>query len=198
LRAGSGGYNQQRSLLKPQRMNHVNSLAPTLAFFAAYYFGGIYVAVAVLMGVMLLTTAFEWLRAKKPPKVSIAMTALICVLGALTLWLRDPSFIKFKPTAIYGAFSLALLGSHLIGDKVLMARMPQQMIALPDPVWRRVNFAWAVFFAVCAILNLYVAANYSEAAWVKFKTFGFTALMFAFMLAHAPFLSRYVTPDDAR
>lgn len=179
-------------------MNHVISLVQTLAFFAAYYFGGIYVAVAVLMGLMLLTTGFEWLRAQKPPKISIAVTALVWVLGALTLWLRDPTFIKFKPTAIYGAFSLALLGSHLIGGKVLMARMPQQMITLPDPVWRRVNFAWAVFFAFCAVLNLYVAANYSEAAWVKFKTFGFTLLMFAFIFGHLPFLSRYMATGDAR
>jgi intracellular septation protein len=181
-------------------MNQITSLAPTLAFFAAYYFGGIYVAVAVLMGAMLLSTAFEWLRAKRPPKVSIAITVLVCVLGALTLWLRDPNFIKFKPTAIYGAFSLALLGSHVIGDKVLMARMPQRAIALPDPVWRKVNFVWALFFAFCAVLNLYVAANYSEADWVKFKTFGFTALMFVFIFAHLPFLSRYMTPDadDAR
>jgi intracellular septation protein len=80
---------------------------------------------------------------------------------------------------------------------VLLARIPQDVIALPEPVWRKVNLAWALFFLGCAALNWYVAHHYDEATWVKFKTFGFTALTFVFLLAHAPFLSRYLPQDPA-
>ncbi|MGQ3058604.1 MAG: inner membrane-spanning protein YciB, partial [Nevskia sp.] len=82
---------------------------------------------------------------------------------------------------------------------VLMQRIPQKAMVMPDALWRRLNFAWALFFAFCALLNVYVALNFSEEVWVKVKVFGFTALMFVFMLAHIPFLSRYLvdSPKDA-
>lgn len=180
-------------------MSALIELIPTLLFFAAYAYAGIYVAVSVLMGAMTVLVAVTWLRSGRPPKVQIVVTAVVIVLGALTLWLRNPAFIKFKPTAIYGGIALALLISQFVGEKVLLARMPQKIIVLPDPIWRRVNLAWVAFFVFCAVLNLYVAATYSEATWVKVKSFGFTSLMFAFLLLHAPFLSRYlVDPSDAR
>ena len=37
--------------------------------------------------------------------------------------------------------------------------------------------AWAAFFAAMGVLNLYVAYNYSEEAWVNFKLFGGMGLM---------------------
>ena len=128
-------------------------------------------------------------------KSHLVVAVLATVLGGLTLAIHDPSFIKFKPTAVYGVFAIALLASHFVGDRVLLARIPQKTFSFPDPVWRRINVAWAVFFAGCAVLNLYVASHYDEATWVKFKTFGFTALMFVFLLAHAPFLSRYLPQE---
>jgi len=120
---------------------------------------------------------------------------LATVLGGLTLAIHDPVFIKFKPSGVYGVFALALLGSHFIGQRVLLARIPQKTFTFPEPVWRKVNLAWALFFLGCAALNWYVADHYDEATWVKFKTFGFTALMFVFLLAHAPFLSRYLPQE---
>ena len=179
-------------------MNALIDLSPAVLFFAAYVYGGLYVATTVLIVAMLAMVSVTWLRTRRVPKMQLGIAIIVTILGGLTLWLRNPEFIKFKPTAIYGAFALALLGSHFIGDKVLLARIPQKNIVLPDPIWRRVNLAWVAFFAFCAVLNLYVAATYSEATWVKVKSFGFTGLMFAFLLLHAPFLSRYLVDPDAR
>lgn len=173
-------------------MNWLLDYAPLLAFFAAYAVGGIYPATAVLIAASVLAVLAGWLLRRKINKVHLLTAVVAAVFGGLTLWLRDPQFIKLKPTIIYAVFAAALLGSHLIGDKVLLARLPQDAVRLPDAVWRRVNFAWAIFFALCAVLNLYVAHNYSEGAWVRFKVFGFTVLMFAFLLLHAPFLARYL------
>lgn len=176
-------------------MKFLIDLAPALAFLAAYYFGGIYVATEVLIGSLFALVLIYWLWQRKLHKAHFVTAIIAAVMGGLTLYLHDPAFIKFKPTVLYAVFSIALLLSHVIGERVLLARIPQEAIQLPEPVWRRVNFAWALFFAFCALLNLYVAAHYDEATWVKFKTFGFTALMFVFMLAHAPFLARYLPQE---
>ncbi len=146
---------------------------------------------------MLIASCFavvvvQWLRTRRIPRVQLVTAILAGLLGGLTLWYRDPQFIKFKPTALYGLFAVALLASHFIGDKVLLARIPQDAIKLPDAVWRRVNLAWVLYFLFLAGLNLYIAENFSEAVWVKVKAFGFSLLMFVFLIAHAPFLMRYL------
>jgi intracellular septation protein len=171
--------------------------APALVFFAAYFLYDIYVATAALIvaAIALVLVYRAW--QKRWHKSHLVVAVLATVLGGLTLAIHDPVFIKFKPTAVYGVFALVLLGSHFIGRRVLLARIPQTTFAFPEPVWRKVNLAWALFFLLCAALNFYVAGNYDEATWVKFKTFGFTALMLVFLLAHAPFLARYLPQDSA-
>lgn len=167
-------------------------LAPAVLFFTAYVSYGLYTATAVLIAACIAVVIVQWWRTRRVPRMQLVTAVIVAIFGGLTLWLRNPEFIKFKPTALYGLFAAVLLASHFIGGKVLLARIPQKQIVLPEPVWRRVNFAWAMFFIFCAVLNLYVAANYSEAVWVKLKAFGFSLLMLAFLLAHAPFLARYL------
>lgn len=172
-------------------MKFLIDLIPALAFFGTYLTAGIYAATGVLIASLFLVVAIYWFWEKRLHKSHFITALAALVLGGLTLAVQDPVFILYKPTAVYAVFAAVLLGSHVIGDRVLLARLPQKAIQLPDPVWRKVNFAWAMFFAFCAVLNVYVAVNYSEATWVKFKTFGFTLLMFGFLLAHIPFLGRY-------
>jgi len=178
-------------------MKFLLDYAPALLFFGAYFISGrdIYLATAVLICATIGLVAVYRIRHKRWHKSHIVVAVLATVLGGLTLAIHDPVFIKLKPTAVYGVFALALLGSHFIGDRVLLARIPQQTFNFPEPVWRKVNLAWALFFLFCAALNWYVAARFDEATWVSFKMFGFTALMFVFLLAHAPFLSRYLPQD---
>ena len=118
------------------------------------------------------------------------------MLGGITLAFRNPDFIKLKPSIVYGIFAIALLGSHFIGDKVLLQRLPQKMLVMPDALWKRVNLAWALFFVFCAVLNYVVAHHFEEAMWVKLKLFGFSLLMLVFMLAHLPFVNRYLVQPD--
>lgn len=176
-------------------MNKILDLAPAVLFLGVYAAYGIYAATAALIIAMFALVAWYWFSEKRLHKAHFITALVALVLGGLTIYVHDASFIKLKPTVVYAVFALALLGSHFIGDKVLLARLPQNAISLPDAVWRKVNFAWALFFIGCAVLNLYVAFNFSEAVWVKFKVFGFTVLMFVFLLAHAPFLKRYLPQE---
>ena len=176
-------------------MKFLLDFAPALLFFAAYLLTDIYIATAVLIASLFGVVAVYWLWKRELHKAHLATALIAGVLGGLTIYIHDPAFIKFKPTAVYAVFALALLASHFIGKRVLLQRIPQKTFVLPDPVWRKVNLAWAIFFLGCAVLNLYIAANFDEAAWVKFKTFGFTALMFVFLMAHLPFLQRYLPQE---
>lgn len=164
-------------------------------FLGAYAYGGIYLATEVLIATMFAMVAIWWLWKRELNKTYAVVALVTAVLGGTTLYLRNPEFIKFKPTLVYLIFSGVLLGSHFFGERVLLARMPQDAIQLPDAVWRRVNLAWALFFFGCALLNLYVAGHYDESTWVKFKVFGFTGLCFLFILAHLPFLWRYLPQE---
>lgn len=178
------------------RMNLLLNYSPALLFLGAYLLGDIYLATQVLIGSLIAVFLIYWVWKREIHKMHLGVAVVASVLGGLTLYLRDPVFIMYKPSAVYTAFAIALLLSHFIGDKVLLARIPQKTIVLPDNVWQKINIAWVIFFLFCAALNIYVAFNFTESTWVTFKTFGFTGLMMLFMLAHLPFISRYLPQDS--
>ncbi len=165
---------------------------PALAFYAAYKLYDFYIATGVLIAVSLIMLLFSWLRTRTVRKNQVFVAACAVVFGGLTLWLHDPEFLKLKLSLIYGVFSLALLGSQFIGERVLLERIGTSTVKLPEPIWRRLNLLWALFFALCAGLNLFIARNYSDAVWVNFKLYGFSIIIFVFLLLHAPFLGRYL------
>ena len=127
------------------RMKTLLDLLPLIAFGAAYYFGGIYAAtIAIVVGLLITVIGFKLLDGRWHKAHLIGLVVSV-VLGGITLFLHDPAFIKLKPSIVYGIFAIALLGSHFIGDKVLLQRLPQKMLVMPDAVWKRVNLAWALF-----------------------------------------------------
>lgn len=169
--------------------------APLALFALAYWRADIYVATEVLIVALFAALAADYAMTRKLSRSLLAYALLALVLGGATILLHDPEFIKLKPTLIYAAMALAFVGSQWIGKRVLIERMLGSAMQMPAPVWRGINLAWAVFFALCAALNWYVAQHYSEATWVKFKLIAFTALPFAFALLQAPFLARYMSEE---
>ena len=67
----------------------------------------------------------------------------------------------------------------------------------PRPVWVRLSWMWIAFFIGVGILNLYVAFNFAEDTWVNFKLFGILGITFAFVVAQAFYLGRYVEEPEA-
>ena len=66
-------------------MQALLELAPLLAFFIAYYFGGIYVATAVLMGGMAVLLAVDYLLHRRVSPMHALSAVLVFGLGAATL-----------------------------------------------------------------------------------------------------------------
>jgi intracellular septation protein len=177
-------------------MKSLIDMLPALLFLAALFLADIYTATAVLMAALVVLAGGYWWHLGKPHKMHTLSAAVVLVLGGATLLIHDSSFVKYKTTVVNGVIALVFLGSHVIGDKVLLQRIPQQAVVMPDAIWRRINVAWAFFFGGVAVLNLYVMQNFDDRTWGLFKTVGVSALMFVFMLCHLPFLARYIQHEQ--
>jgi len=176
-------------------MKFLFDLFPVILFFAAYKFAGIYVATGVAIAATFGQIAWVHFRHGKVDKMLWVSLGLIVVFGGATLLLRDPTFIKWKPTILYWVFAAVLLGSALLFGKNLIRAMLEAQVTLPEALWTRLNLAWVVFFAAMGGLNLYVAYNFSEADWVNFKLFGGMGLMLAFIVGQGLVLAKYI-PDE--
>jgi intracellular septation protein len=142
--------------------------------------------------------AYLLARKRKVDKMLWISLVIIVVMGGLTLVLRDSSFIKWKPTVLYWAFALVLLGSDLLFKKNLVRNMMQEQMTLPDPIWRRLNLSWVAFFVVMGVLNIYVAHTFEESIWVKFKLFGTMGLMILFVIGQVMMLSKFVDRPEEK
>lgn len=153
-------------------------------------------ATVVVVLATLAQVALLAVRGKKIDLMLWVSLALVVVMGGLTVWLHNETFIKWKPTLLYwvmgGAFALAPL---LFGKNLLKLLLGAQ-IELPAPVWQRLNLAWIAFFAAMGALNLWVAYNFATDTWVNFKLFGGLGLMLVFTIAQGLYLARYL-PDEA-
>ena len=141
-----------------------------------------------------------WLlvRRRKVDNMLWISLAIIVVLGGATLALRDPTFIKWKPTVLYWTFAAVLLGASLFLKKNLIRTMMQGQLSLPDAIWTRLNLSWVAFFVLMGVINLYVAYNYSESTWVSFKLFGGIGLMIAFVVVQGLMLSRFLESEQRK
>jgi len=200
-------------------MRFLFDLLPVILFFAAYRWAGsdATMAAQLLADVGLSGTSERMAPILLATSVAIAATVaqvgwllalrrrvdtmlwvslvLIAVMGGLTLWLQDPTFIMWKPTLLYWTFAATLAGSAWLLRRNLMQKLMGEQLQLPPAVWARLNLAWVGFFAVMGALNLYVARHFDEATWVSFKLYGGIGLMLLFVAAQGIWLSRHLPQE---
>ena len=171
-------------------MQFLFDLFPVIAFFVAYKLWGIFVATAVLIVGVLAQTAVSWVRHRKVSPMLLTSAVLVLVFGGLTLWVRDPAFIKWKPSIVNWLFAAAFLVSQYLRGPTIIQRMLGENVTLEPADWRRLNLMWVGFFLVAGALNLYVAYRFDEATWVNFKLFGLMGLTLAFALLQGVWIAR--------
>ncbi|MDJ0738491.1 MAG: septation protein A, partial [Gammaproteobacteria bacterium] len=171
-------------------------LFPVILFFIAYQLYDIYVATLVAIIAAAAQVVYYKVRHGKAENVQLVTLGLLVLFGGLTLALRDPTFIKWKPTVVNWLFAVAFLGSQLFMQRSLLQRMMDHAITLPDDAWKRLNVAWIAFFFAMGVLNLFVAYSFSEEIWVNFKLFGFLALTLLFLLAQGFYLARHMEAEE--
>lgn len=170
-------------------------LGPLLVFFAGNAAAGIYAGTAAFMVATLISLAVAHFLYHKVPVMPLVSGVIVLVFGGLTLYLRDETFIKLKPTIVYTLFA-AVLAAGLIWRKPLLELLFGPVFALTDEGWRKLTVRWAAFFIVMAIVNEIVWRNFSTDAWVSFKAFGFLPLTFLFAVAQVPLMQRYGEPTN--
>jgi intracellular septation protein len=162
---------------------------PIVIFIVAYFYRDIFFATGVLMAVMPIVLLLQWITTRKLNKIYLASTALVLVLGSATLFYRNATFLYWKPTVLNWAIAAVFLGSQWFGDKTIVQRMLGSAAELSRTQWLRLNQMWVVFFLVIGGVNLFVAYNFSEAFWVKFKLFGMLGLTLLFVILQTIWLT---------
>ncbi|MBC7501684.1 MAG: septation protein A [Herminiimonas sp.] len=152
----------------------------------------ILLATSVVIIATVIQIAIVIARGKKVDAMLWMSLIIIGVFGGATIYFHNDTFIKWKPTVLYWCFATGLLVSQLLVKKNLIRTMMKDQVQLPDRVWHGLGLAWVGFFAVMGLVNLYVAFNYSTAAWVNFKLFGGMGLMLMFIIGQSLFLSKHM------
>jgi len=176
-------------------MKFLFDLFPVALFFAAIQIWDIFVATAVAIAATFLQVGWLLVRRKTITPMLWASLVIVAVFGGLTLYLRDKTFILWKPTVLYWLFGAVLAGGAVLGRNLIRALLGREM-RLPDAVWARLNWAWVAFFAFMGAANLYVAFNYSEKVWATFKLFGGMGLMFLFVIVQSLLLAKYLEEGE--
>lgn len=165
---------------------------PLLAFYGAFWLGGIYVA--TIAGIIASAASIAWALGRGHtvrPMVWVSFV-LVLVFGGATLVLHDELFIKLKPTVLYACFALTLFLMPRLFNKNPLEMLLGKEIALPPMLWRRMNDSWAIFFVVLGVLNLVIAYQFDTTVWATFKVFGTLALMVIFVVIQGIVISPWM------
>jgi intracellular septation protein len=179
-------------------------LGPLLVFFLVNFLAPvpsvmkIFVATGAFMIAMIAAMLFSAIRYRRISPLLLFSGVMVVVLGGLTIWLHDETFIKMKPT-VYYALVAALLAFGLLTDRPLLQRVfGSTYPGLDEDGWKKLTRNWALFFAFMAVLNETVWRNSSTQFWIGFKIWGALPLTFLFAAANIPMLLRHgLMRDDA-
>jgi intracellular septation protein len=170
-------------------------IGPLAAFFLIYNRTDIFVATAVFIPLILASLAASWFLTKHLPRMAVVTAVVVIVFGGLTLWLRDATFIKMKPTIVNLIFA-GMLGWGLLQGRSYLKYLLGDAMPLSDLGWMIFTRRWALFFVFMAALNEAIWRTQTEEFWVTFKTFGSPVLSFLFIATQFPLLKRHGIEDS--
>lgn len=157
-------------------------MLPLAAFFIVYYITkNIFTATAVCIIASWIQLIMCRIKYKHISKNTWISTILITLFGGLTIILHNKTFVMLKPSVLLWIVGTSLLVSQVLGKNGIKLMLHKE-INLPDKIWNTLNTAWGLFFILMGFINLYVAFNFSEYVWVKYKVFGSLTLTLAFMI----------------
>jgi intracellular septation protein len=172
-------------------------LFPVILFFVAFKFQGIYFATGVAIAATIGQVGWVLARGRKVSNMQWMSLVIIVFFGGATLLLRDETFIKWKPTVLYWLAGGLFLGGLAFRTNLVKAVMSEG-ITMPEPAWTKLCVAWGVFFLFKGTLNLWVAYHFDTDTWVNFKLFGGMGLMFAFVIAQAFWIAKYLPDEETK
>ena len=182
--------------MNPQLRRSVVDFAPLLLFFVAYRLFDLYAATATVMAAAVGAAALGYWFDRKLHPVPLATAVIILIFGGLTLYLNNDTFIKMKPTMVYGLFAVVLLGG-LFFNRPFVKYVLGTAVILKEGSWRVLTWRFGIFFLAMALINELMWRNFSNDIWVTFHTFGGIGLTLLFSLSQVPFLLKHQIENSA-
>ena len=173
-------------------------LGPLILFFLANAKLGLFAATGVFIVAILVAMAISFALTRRVTALQIFSAVMVVVMGGLTLYFHNETFIKIKPTIYYG-FVAIILSYALVADKpVLKSVLGSAYPGLDQTGWTKLTRNWAFFFLAMAAVNEAVWRNSSTEFWIGFKLWGAMPATMLFALANVPMLMRHgLTKDEA-
>ena len=187
-------------------LNFAIDFGPLLVFFLTYKFtsggegafaataGAIKGTLAFMVAIVIAMAVSKWKLGKISPMLWMS-GILVLGFGALTVWFHDERFIVMKPTIIYAAFAVLLLGGWALKKPMLKYLLQSALDGLTETGWLALSRNWGLFFAALGIANhamyeLIQAGRMSFDLWLTIKVWGVTALSFLFTLTQLPVMMK--------
>lgn len=146
--------------------------------------GNVALAIGVGMATGVGQIALIFLRGKRPQLMQWASLALVIVLGSLSLWTADPTFVMVKPSiggvAIGGVMLQRGWQSRYLPPIVAQNVSPSLLIA-----W---GYAWSALIFALSAANLYVALVLGQKIWLWYTAFVPLPIQLAMFLAQYAWL----------
>ena len=165
-------------------------LGPLIVFFFANAKFNLFVATGAFMVAIVAAMIASYVVVRHVPVMAIVTAVIVLVFGTLTLVLHDETFIKVKPTMVYGLFAV-ILGGGLLFGRSFIAILFDQVFNLTPKGWRILTMRWALFFFAMAMLNELIWRTQSTDFWVNFKVFGAIPITMVFAIFQMPVIKRY-------
>lgn len=189
--------------LEPTGMSRLLiDIGPLLIFFLTNYLAPvpgplrIFVATGAFMVAMIAAMIYSQIRFRSISPLLLFSGFMVIVLGGLTIWLQNETFIKVKPTIYYLLVAGLLAFGLKTGRPFLKMVLGSTYPGLDERGWLLLTRNWAGFFAFMAVLNELVWRNSSTDFWVGFKLWGAIPLTFLFAAANVPMLLRHGLARD--
>lgn len=196
-------------------LNFAIDFGPLLVFFLVYKFtsggsgafaataGAIKGTLAFMAAIVVAMAVSKWKLGRISPMLWMS-GVLVIGFGALTVWFHDERFIVMKPTIIYAAFAILLLGGWALGKPMLKYLLQSALEGMTERGWLLLSRNWGLFFAALGIANhvmyeLIEAQRMSFDLWLTIKVWGVTALSFLFTLTQVPVMLKngLAVPEEA-
>jgi intracellular septation protein len=172
-------------------------IGPLVAFFGVYLLAPgadlqrLLAATAAFMVTMSAAMAASWWKTRHISPMLWISGAMVLVLGSLTLYFHNETFIKMKPTMVYVLFAIVLGYGLISGKPLLELLLGRAYPGLTERGWRLLTINWTLFFVAMAVLNEVVWRTTSTAFWAGYKLWGVLPLTFVFAVLNIPMLMRH-------
>ncbi len=189
-------------------LKSVLEFVPLIAFFVSYYYYAnsrelvgeelsvekIIFATKVFVPTLIISSILSYLILKTISKMTIITAVVVIIFGFLTVWFRNPVFIKMKPTIIYVSFSL-ILTIGLLRKKSFLQSLMGSALNMEDQGWLILTKRVSMFFLILAVLNEVVWRYFGQDQWVNFKTFGLPIMTLFFFAFQYKLFQKYVVDE---